>query len=112
MAKIGLDTKEYMEQFRRVMLPELVKNIEKSFPKVDLENVCTEAIQEVFHATSIAAMEDYLTFAMERIIEDNNNKIYEDLIRMGVIKDNPKEDMEKEIKEKVEEDIEKQLKEN
>jgi len=87
MSKIGLNTKEYMEQFRRIMLPELVKNIEKNFPKVNLENVCTEAIQEVFHATTIAAMEDYLTFAIERIMEDNNNKIYEDLVKLGVLKE-------------------------
>ncbi|HPZ07824.1 MAG TPA: hypothetical protein PL110_06910 [Candidatus Eremiobacteraeota bacterium] len=92
MAKIGLNTKTYMEQFRMVMLPELVKNIEKHFPKASLDNICTEAIQEVFHATTIAAVEDYLTFAMERIIEDNNNKIYEDLVRLGVIKEEEKEE--------------------
>ena len=103
MSKIGLDTKEYMEQFRRVMLPELVRNIERCFPKVDLENVSTEAIQEVFHATTIAAMEDYLTFAMERIIEDNNNKIFEDLIRLGVIKEEPKKEIVETTEEKKEE---------
>lgn len=91
MAKIGLDTKEYIAQFRSVMLPELLKNIESNFPKVELDNICIEAIQEVFHATTIAAIEDYLTFAMERIIEDNNNKIYEDLVKLGVIKEDKDE---------------------
>jgi hypothetical protein len=92
MAKIGIDTKDYMAQFRSVMLPELLKNIENHFPKANLDNICTEAIQEVFHATTIAAIEDYFTFALERVIEDNNNKIYEDLVKLGVIKEENKKE--------------------
>ena len=87
MAKIGLDTKEYMNTFRAVMLPDLVKRIEENFPKVDLTNISTETIQMVFRAVTFSALEDYFTFALERVIEDNNNKLYEDLVKRGVIKE-------------------------
>jgi len=88
MAKIGLETKEYMNTFRAVMLPDLVKRIEDNFPQVDLTNIPTETIQTLFRAVTFSALEDYFTFALERIIEDNNNKLYDDLVKRGVI---PKE---------------------
>jgi len=86
MAKIGIDAKQYMEIARAVLLPELIETIKNNLPKFE-ETTKIEVVQELFRATTIAALEDYASFLIERIVEDNNKKLYEDLVRLGVIKE-------------------------
>jgi len=86
MAQIGIDVKEVMAKLRENFINELPRLIRESFPEGEMES--PSVFESWFTATLTAVLEDYLTMVVEIILEANNQKIYADLVKMGVIKEN------------------------
>jgi hypothetical protein len=83
MAKIGLTTEEISQMFSP-MIPNLEKYLTKQLTDDERGKFSSEQLATITRL--IASTQGWMFSHFVKIIEDNNTKIYQDLMKEGIVK--------------------------